>query len=360
MTSERRSGPAAGSLIARLPKAELHLHLEGTVGPETLWRLARKHGSPLAARGPKTVESLYGTGDFGAFLRAFKTVCEHLRQPEDYEDITYEALQKLAAQNVRYTEMTISAGVMLWKGEDVESSFAGIEAGYQRARAEFGIRAAWIFDAVRQFGTAAALEVVRHAGRLRDRGVIGFGIGGDERRAPAEMFGEVFERARGAGLRLTAHAGETAGPESVWNALKILGAERIGHGFTASSDERLVSYLAEKEIPLEICLTSNLRTGCLSDLARHPLRRYLDRGIPVSLNSDDPALFGTDLNREYQRAGDELGCTEKELLRLAENSFRTSFLPPEESARYIASIREFASTGPGIRTSPENKTSLPR
>jgi aminodeoxyfutalosine deaminase len=326
--------------IARLPKAELHLHLEGTVGPRTLRRLAERHGTPLAAKGgeagSEAIDRLYSTGTFSAFLDAFKTICQHLRSPEDYEFITYEALRQLAGQNVRYAELTLSAGVILWMGGSVAESFAGVAEGSRRALQDFGIRTAWIFDAVRQFGTEPATEVVRHAARLRDRGVVGFGIGGDERKAPPELFRDVFAGARGEGLRLSVHAGETAGPESVWGALEALGAERIGHGFTAGEDPALVDYLVEKQIPVEICLTSNLRTGCLDDLRHHPLRRYFDRGMAVVLNTDDPALFGTDLNREYSLAREIFGFTDEELAQLARASFRAAFLSSQDRDAYLA------------------------
>ncbi len=324
--------------IASLPKAELHLHLEGTVGPEALWRLAQRYGSPLAAGGREAVDALYSTTAFGDFLQAYKTVCQHLRSPEDYEFIAYDGLRRLAAQNVRYAEIMISAGVMIWKGDDVAACFAGIEEGARRAQEDFGIRVAWLFDAVRHFGAEAALEVMRQAARLRDRGVVGFGIGGDERQAPPELFCEVFRAARSEGLRLAAHAGEAAGPESVRNAMDLLGVERIGHGFSAAQDPSLIDYLVEKQVPIDICLTSNLRTGCLADLAEHPVRRYFDRGVLISLSTDDPALFGTDLNREYELARSVFGFTNEELRELARSSFRNSFLSTEEKAVYLAAF----------------------
>ncbi|MBI1956284.1 MAG: adenosine deaminase [Acidobacteria bacterium] len=324
--------------IAQLPKAELHLHLEGCVEPETLWQLAQRHRTPLAAMGREALQRLYNTADFGGFLQAFKVVCEHLQTPEDYEFVAYTALQRLARQNVRYAEITVSAGVMLWKGEDMQSSFEGIAAGYERAREESGIRVQWIFDAVRQFGPEAALDVARAAASLQHRGVIGFGIGGDEQQAPAELFREVFAYARREGLRLTAHAGETAGPESVWAAVDVLGAERIGHGLTAARDGRLVKVLAEKQLPLDVCLTSNLRTGVLPQISSHPLRQYLEEGLLLSLNSDDPALFGTSLNREYLLAQESFGLTREEVTRLAESSFRAAFLAAEEKQAYLAAF----------------------
>ena len=331
--------PSIEEFVAGLPKAELHLHLEGAVDAATLWTLAERHRTPLFEAGQGALEEVYRTGDFTSFLGAYKVVCQHIREPEDYELITYNALRRLAEQNVRYAEIMISPGGNLWKQQGPRSCMEGVRAGYRRAREEFGIRAQWIFDAVRQFGVDAARAVAEAAVSLRDQGVIGFGIGGDERRAAAELFEEVFEYARKKGLRLTAHAGEAAGPESVWGALRVLGAERIGHGLTAAGDPELVKHLAEKQVPVDVSVTSNVRTGCLSEAGLHPVRRYFDEGLLVTLNSDDPALFGTDLNQEYLLAHQLFGFSPQELTRLAENSFRAAFLPDGEKASYLAAFQ---------------------
>ncbi len=188
---------------------------------------------------------------------------------------------------------------------------------------------------MRHFGPEAVLRVAELAALYRGRGVIGFGIGGDEARAQPELFRDVYDYARAQGLRLTAHAGEAAGPESVWGALRSLGAERIGHGTTAVRDPALVAHLAKTRVPVDICLTSNLRTGVLAKLEEHPLRRYFDAGLLVSLSTDDPAMFETDLTREYLLAHERFGFSREELGRLAANSFQASFLSEEEKAGYI-------------------------
>ena len=240
---------------------------------------------------------------------------------------------------MRYAEVTLSAGVVLWKGENLLGSFEGMEAGARRAQEDFGIRVKWIFDTVRQFGLESAEAVLREAVRLQDRGVVGIGIGGDEQRGAPELFRGVFDNARKQGLRLTAHAGETAGPVSVWGALDALGAERISHGFTAARDPRLVEHLAARQIPVDICMTSNVRTGCLPELSTHPLRHYFNQGLLLSLNTDDPALFETHLNREYLLAHEVFGFSREELTRLAEASFRAAFLMPDEKESYLAAFR---------------------
>jgi len=325
--------------VAGLLKAELHLHLEGAVDAETLWTLAGRHQTPLFQAGRGALEALYRTGDFTSFLQAFKVVCEHIRGRDDYELITYNVLRRLAEQNVRYTEIMVSAGVILWKGQPLRSCMEGVAAGYERAREDCGIRAQWIFDAVRQFGPDAALAVAEEAAALQDLGVVGFSIGGDERQLPAESFRDAFTFARDSGLRLAGHAGEAAGPESVWDALRIWGVERVGHGLTAAGDPLLVRHLAAEQIPLDMSVTSNVRTGCLSGAEMHPLRRYFDEGLLVTLNSDDPALFGTDLSQEYLLAHRMFGFGPDELTRLAENSFRAAFLPPDEKASFLAPFR---------------------
>jgi len=328
------------AFVAALPKAELHLHLEGAVDPETLWALAERRRTPLFEAGRGALEEVFRPGDFTSFLKAFKLVTEHIREPEDYELIAYHVLRRLAEQKVLYAEIMVSPGVGVWNRHGTRACMESIAAGYRRAHEETGIRAQWIFDAVRHFGVEAVRAVAEAAVSERSLGVVGFGIGGDEREAPADLFGEVFADARAAGLRVTAHAGEAAGPESVWAALQVLGAERIGHGLRAADDDRLVEYLAETQVPLDVSVTSNVRTGCLSEAALHPVRRYFEEGLLVTLNSDDPALFATDLNQEYLQAHRMFGFGRSELKRLAENSFRAAFLPPGVKASYLAAFED--------------------
>ncbi len=307
--------------IVSLPKAEVHLHLEGSVDLETLRELAARHSLP-----PPPAE-LYRFRDFPGFLVAFKTVCQYLRSPEDYELITRRLVRRLQAAGVSYAEIYLAAGVLLWQNRPLEELFEGARTGCRRGQQGGEIEVRWIFDATRQFGPEAAMQMARRAARLRERGVVAIGIGGDETQAPPELFREVYAYARSEGLRLTAHAGETAGPESVWGALRALGAERIGHGLSAIRDPQLVGHLAEKQVPVDVCLSSNLRTGVLESLPRHPLRRFFDVGMLVSLSTDDPSMFGTELVREYALAHDALGFSRDELRRLAENSFRAAFTP---------------------------------
>jgi adenosine deaminase/aminodeoxyfutalosine deaminase len=327
----------AASWLRALPKAELHLHLEGTVSPETLVELSRRHDDQGLTL--PEARSLYHYTDFTGFLLAFKAVSERLRTPEDYELITYRMLERLAAQGVAHAEVYVSVGVVYyWRRIEFESLFHGMETARVRAEQQFGITLYWIFDAVRHFGPEEAARVFRKAAELRPASpsIVGIGIGGDERRAGAEPFRELFQQAQAAGLRLTAHAGETMGPESIWAALNI-GAERIGHGLSAQLDADLMEVLAERQIPLEICITSNLRTGCCPTLEEHPVRRYFDAGLMVTLNSDDPAMFESDLQDEYRLAHDSFGFTGEHLRELAANSIEASFLP---AARKVALVHQ--------------------
>jgi aminodeoxyfutalosine deaminase len=319
------------AFIASLPKAELHLHLEGSIDPPTLLELKKRHGKKGTL---SEIEQLYRYKDFTGFLMAFKAVTEELQTPEDYELITYRLMEKLKADNVLHAEVYVSVGVCLWRKQDFSAIFKGLERGRERGEHDFGVSLLWIFDAVRQFGADKAQHVAELAVLLRSPSVIGFGIGGDERQAAPELFRDVYTYAANNGLRLTAHAGETAGPGSVWGALN-LPAERIGHGLTAWQDPELVEELSTRQIPVEICITSNLRTGVCPTIAEHPVRNYFDQGVMVTLNTDDPAMFATSLSREYQLAQDTFAFTDEHLRELARNSFEASFLPAEKKLQFL-------------------------
>lgn len=341
---------ASKSFIQSLPKAELHLHLEGSVDPPTLAELSRRYNMPLPTENNRydvagsgdvlteeEVRRLYSYKDFNGFLLAFKSVTERLRSPEDYELITYRLMQKLRQQNVVHAEVYVSVGVIRWRGQPLEPIFEGLERGRERGLRDFGVSLLWIFDAVRHFGPEAAAEVFDLAARLSDRNVVGIGIGGDEARGPAEGFRDLYKKAADNGLRLTAHAGETTGSESIWGAMNI-GAERIGHGLAAARDPELLEVMAEKQVPVEICITSNLRTGACAELQEHPVRKFFDNGLMITLNTDDPAMFQTSLNREYEIAQQEFNFSEEHLRELARNSIEASFLPVEKKLKFLSQI----------------------
>ena len=338
--------------LLSLPKAELHLHLEGSVDPPTLSELSRRHPTPLSTTNNRysniadsgrvfsedEAYALYQYKDFTGFLIAFKAVTERLRTPDDYELVTYRMMQKLRAQNVVHAEVYISAGVVQWRGQEFAPLFEGAERGRQRGERDFGLSLYWILDAVRHFGVDEAERVVDEATRLKSHNVAGIGIGGDERRAGPEQFRETYARAAANGLRLTVHAGETVGPESIWGALRELNPDRIGHGLHAIDDPALIAYLAENCVPVEVCITSNVMTGCCGGLEDHPVRKLFDAGVPIVLNTDDPDMFHTTLITEYRIARDTFGFSEDELLQLARNSFSASFLPEERKCELLASL----------------------
>ena len=345
-------GNIHSDFIRSLPKAELHLHLEGTVDPATLAELSRRHPTPLTTTNNRytniadsgrvftedEARELYQYKNFTGFLLAFKAVTERLRTAEDYELVTHRMMQKLHKQNVLHAEAYVSVGVIHWRGGEFAPLFEGLEQGRRRGERDFGMSLYWIFDAVRHFGAEAAGRVLDETLALRKTSdsIIGIGLGGDERRAAPALFRDVYARARSEGLRTTVHAGETVGPESVWSAVRELKAGRIGHALRATEDPALVAYLAEKQIPVEACISSNVLTGCCPSAAEHTARKLFDAGVLVTLNTDDPDMFRTSLVREYEVAKKTLGFGNDELRKLALNSFRASFLPESHKREIMA------------------------
>jgi adenosine deaminase/aminodeoxyfutalosine deaminase len=327
--------------IRSLPKAELHLHLEGTILPATLVELSARHD--VRALTLREAEALYRFSDFTEFIESFKAVTRRLKDPEDYELAAWRMMQQLSAQGVVHAEVYISVGVIyMWRNFDprcFEPIFAALERSRERAARELGLSLYWIFDAVRHFTVEEADRVFRKAAELRAHypSIIAIGLGGDERRTGSEPFRALYERARTDGLRLTNHAGETTGPEAIWEALSI-GSERIGHAVSAIQDSNLLQELKVRNTPLELNPTSNVRTGVCPSFAAHPLRHYFDHGLSVTVNSDDPAFFGSDLENEYLLAHTEQGFTREELRRLAANSIQASFLPDSDKTAWLTRL----------------------
>jgi adenosine deaminase/aminodeoxyfutalosine deaminase len=290
--------------------AELHVHLEGSIEPETLLEIdASLTREEIAAATTYT--------DFAGFIASYVWVNRKLLTPEHYAIAARRLFQSLESQGVVYTEVTVSAGVILWKKQDLACVFDALVK--EAARSRVAVR--WILDATRQWGAEAAKPVFDFAAKRQGEGVVAIGIGGFEAEGPALWFRDLYAEARGRGLRLVAHAGETTDAQSIWDALEI-GAERIGHGIRAIEDPRLIAHLHDHRIPLEICITSNLRTGAVGSLADHPVKRLFDAGVPIVLNTDDPALFNCTLKSEYKLAKREFGLPIEEL---AANAFRCAF-----------------------------------
>ena len=272
-----------------------------------------------------------------------------MREPEDYARLAEATATSISEENCIYAEMTLSVGVMLLRKQNVERNFTAIREGVARAShaAGRGLRVQWIFDAVRQFGAEKAMDVARLAVEMNSEGVAAFGMGGDEESLPAANFRRAYEYAAGEGLHRLAHAGETGGPQAVRDAIEILGAERIGHGIASIRDEKLMELLIDREIPLEICPQSNVRTGALAKLLgaqnarieEHPLPTFIARGIPVTLSTDDPAMFHTSLNESYRVVLKQMGLSAAQAVDLAEASFRYAFFPNDEKRKMTTDFR---------------------
>jgi aminodeoxyfutalosine deaminase len=315
--------------IASLPKAELHLHLEGSIQPATVCALTAQHNIVLTE---DEVRRRYTYRDFTGFIDAFKWVTSFLREPRDYGLIARDLSEHLLTQGVVYAEVTLSIGVMLLRKQQPEANFETI----LRATEPFekrGLRLNWVFDAARQFGADAAMDVVNAAKRSGSKAIVAFGIGGDEMSVATGEFRPVYDRAATMGLHLLMHAGEVGGPEKIREAIELLNVERIGHGIATAHDPALMDLLVDRRIPLEICPQSNIRTGALAKQLRrpearitdHPLPQLWRHGVPIVLSTDDPAMFHTTLLAEYENAG-EMGLNETELAQLVDMSFEHAFL----------------------------------
>ena len=301
------------TFIRALAKAELHVHLEGSMEPATLCEI-----DPGLTR--EEAEARYHYRGFQDFIEAFKWALGFLRGPDEYALATRRLLEKLERQNVRYAEITLSAGSVLWQGMD----FGPIYDAVRREADRFSLEVWWILDAIRHFGPEEAMRAAALAAERAGDRVAAFGLGGDERRGPAGRFAEVLQFVREHGLHIALHAGETAGPESVREALEV-GAERIGHGVAAAENPDLLALLCERSIPVEVCLSSNVATGVIPSMEAHPLPVFLRAGVPVVLNTDDPAMFHTSLENEYELAARVFDLSPGAVEELARNGFRYGF-----------------------------------
>jgi adenosine deaminase len=315
------------SYVQSLPKAELHLHLEGSVGPEQLHALARKYGTEFASL---SISELTGKlcryRSLHEFLGSFKVVCQHLRSKEDYGIVLEDLAESLLGQGVFYVEITYAPSIpWIWglDGREILQHLLKIASRFE----EKGLVIRWVLDCVRQFGVEAAWRTARLAVEHRSGGVVALGMGGDELSLPLAEYREVFLWVKAHEVYAHVHAGEIGGPDQVWSALKDLGANRIGHGVQAARDPRLIEYLREHAVGLDVCLTSNLRTRAWAPLSQHPFPLLYRRGVPVTLNTDDPGLFQTSLTEEYLKAARVFGLTARDLQRIALQAVRCSFLP---------------------------------
>ncbi|MEV5611651.1 adenosine deaminase [Streptomyces sp. NPDC052225] len=328
------------TFIAGLPKAELHVHHVGSASPRIVSTLAARHPDSKVPTDPEALADFFTFTDFAHFIDVYLSVVDLIRTPEDVRLLTYEVARDLARQNVRYAELTLTPFSSTRRGIDARAFMDAIEDARKAAESEFGTVLRWCFDIPGEAGLEAAEETTRLAtdDALRPEGLVSFGLGGPEIGVPRPQFKPYFDRAIAAGLRSVPHAGETTGPETVWDALTYLRAERIGHGTSSAQDPKLLAHLAEHGIPLEVCPTSNIATRAVRTLEEHPLKQFVDAGVTVTINSDDPPMFSTDLNTEYGVAARLLGLDERGLADLAKNAVRASFLDKAGQERIAAEI----------------------
>jgi aminodeoxyfutalosine deaminase len=324
--------------IAGLPKAELHVHHVGSASPRIVAELAARHPAAGVPADPALLAEFFTFRDFAHFIEVYLAVVGLIRDAEDVRMLTYEVARELAGQQVRYAELTVTPYSSVTRGIPAEAFCEAIEDARLAAEREFGVVLRWCFDIPGEAGIPSAVETARIATELRPDGLISFGLGGPEIGVPRGQFQPFFDQARALGLHSVPHAGETTGPETIWDSLRLLGAERIGHGTSAVADPSLLEHLARNQIALEVCPTSNVATRAVPSLAEHPLPRMVQAGLLVTINSDDPPMFSTDLNNEYRIAAELLGLDEAGVAALARNAVAASFAPEQIKRSLAAEI----------------------
>ena len=334
------------TLIAQMPKAELHVHLEGSIRPATAVELARRHGlaTTLPTTDPARLADWFVFRNFNDFIRVIRSIQDLIRTSDDFALVVYEAGADMAEQNIRYRELTVTPynhTHIFDKGLTIGDILRGLDEGRRSARDDFGVEIRWVFDIPRNFSFSGpggtydpepAEVTLRHALAGQEYGVIGLGIGGDEYGRPPEPFAHAFREAKRAGLKSLPHAGESLRPWSadhVRASIEVLEADRIGHGVGSIRDPHLLVTLLDRAIPLEVCPTSNLRTRVCDRVALHPFRHLDQMGLTVTVNSDDPPLFGTTLNDEYRLLATGFGYEAADLVRIARNAFSSAMSEPE-------------------------------
>jgi len=328
--------------IAGLPKAELHVHHVGSASARIVGELAERHPGAVPSD-PDQLRDFFAFRDFAHFVEVYLSVVDLIRTADDIRYLTYEVAREMAeGQRIRYAELTCTPFTSVVTGIPIEAFTEAIEDARVAAERDFGLVLRWIYDIPGESGVPAADATLDFALNHRVDALIGFGLGGPEVGVPRPQFQPHFDAARAAGLRSVPHAGETTGPETVWDALRLLGAERIGHGTTAVEDPTLLAHLAETGIPLEVCPSSNVATRAVAAIADHPITAFVDAGVTVTVNSDDPPMFGTSLNREYEIAADLLDLDEAGVADLARTAVRASFAEESVKTRLLAEIDAYA------------------
>jgi aminodeoxyfutalosine deaminase len=317
--------PHLASFIAGLPKAELHVHHVGSASPRIVAELAQRHPTTSVPTDAAELAAYFQFEDFAKFIEIYLTVVDLVRTADDVRMLTYEIGREMATQGIRYAELTCSPYTSVTRGIDANAYCEALEDARRSAERDFGLVLRWCFDIPGEDGVPAADETARIATEIAPEGLVSFGLGGPEIGWPRTLFKPAFDRAIAAGLHSVPHAGESTGPQTIWDSIRELRAERIGHGTSSTQDPELLAYLADHDIALEVCPTSNVATRVVPSLAEHPVREMAAAGVPVTINSDDPPMFGTSLSREYAIAADLLGLDEAGLGDLAKTAVRVSF-----------------------------------
>ncbi|WP_399216961.1 adenosine deaminase [Streptomyces sp. SAJ15] len=335
------------AFIAGMPKAELHVHHVGSASPRIVAELAARHPDSRVPTDPEALADFFVFKDFAHFIEVYLSVVDLIRDAEDVRLLTYEVARDMARQNIRYAELTVTPYSSTRRGIPDAAFVEAIEDARKSAESELGVVLRWCFDIPGEAGLESAEETARIATELRPEGLVSFGLGGPEIGVPRPQFKPYFDRAIAAGLHSVPHAGETTGPQTIWDALTELRAERIGHGTSAVRDPRLLAHLAEHRIPLEVCPTSNIATRAVATLDEHPIKQMVEADVLVTVNSDDPPMFGTDLNTEYAVAARLLDLDAAGVAALAKNAVTASFLDEPAKARLTAEIDAYTASAAG-------------
>lgn len=323
--------------FSKIPKVELHLHLEGAIPHNALWELIKKYGGDYSVPTLESLEKKFEYRDFPHFIETWVWKNQFLREYEDFTFIAEQVAKGLSSQNILYTEIFYSPSDFLRHGLETQHLTEAIHKGFSRVSE---IEIALVADMVRDFGPERAMITLNEVNEVKELNVVGIGIGGSEQEFPPAPFKGVYEMARKFGFYTSAHAGEAAGPESIWAAIHSLKVDRIGHGTRAREDESLLDYLVEHKIPLEMCPISNVRTGVVDSIKNHPIRDYFEKGIVLSINSDDPKMFGNSLAEEYRLLEEELGFSRDEIRSLILQSVQISWLSEEKKQNMIKRIEK--------------------
>jgi aminodeoxyfutalosine deaminase len=339
--------PDITTFVAGLPKAELHVHMQGAASAETVLELSRRHPEEGLPQDEEEMRGFYQFTDFANFIAVYVAVARLVRSSDDIYDLAVGLGRDLAAVNVRYAEATVTADSHLKAGIPPDALSDALTRGRADVRSRYGVELGWVFDIDGEFGLPSGERLLAWCSSFLPQGSVGFGIGGPEGNAPRSAFADLFRRAKDLGLHSVPHAGETVGPEEIWSSIDLLGAERIGHGIAAVRDRELLAALVERGIPLEVCPTSNICTGAVSSLAEHPFPALREAGVRVTLNTDDPGMFSTDLNREYLIAHEVFGLDAADLAALARESAVSSFASADVRSRLLDEIDSYVQQAGG-------------